>query len=375
MGDLQLLPCRIMQRARISIGVPTVALCTHGPNPRPTIETRISGPLKVDPKTGEPQTKPRQMTGLPGFGMSNISVSSDGKKMTVQKSSFQCDAYIGRLQADGKLETPRRLTSDERDNRPWAWTLDSKSVVFTSDRTGVIAIYRQRIDQDLAELLPTGPERVWLPRVTPDGSSIVYFAFSDIQRPWESRFTRLMRVPVSGGPRELVKQFSASGQDLDCPIRSATECVFAETTTPDRSKPTFFAFNPLTGKFRELFTRAPPDTLGFTVSPDGAHIGQLRGDTIVVLSLTGQIEQTIQVKGWPYLGYSLDWTADGNGFLLNHTGPTRSTLLRVGRDGSVRPIWEMRNSTGTYAIASPDGQYLAIGAGSVNSNAWLIENF
>jgi Tol biopolymer transport system component len=135
--------------------------------------------MKVDSKSGKPQGSPRQITNLPGFGMGHLSVSSDGKKLTFQKTSERDDVYIGRVQPGGRLEAPRRLTSDERSNLPFAWTPDSKSVIFISDRTGVMAIYRQEIDRDLAELIPTGPERVWLlPRVTPDGSSIVYFANS-----------------------------------------------------------------------------------------------------------------------------------------------------------------------------------------------------
>jgi len=331
--------------------------------------------LEVDSKTGKPQSRPRQITNLPGFQMSNISVSSDGKKITVQKNSYRSDVYIGRLQTDGQLETPRRLTSDERLNLPFAWTLDSKSVIFTSDRTGVNAIYRQEIDKNLAELIPTGPERVWLPRVTPDGSSIVYFAHSDIQYPGQSRAIRLMRVPVSGGARELVLQFPASSYDLDCPLRANAQCVYEEGPT-NGSHAKFVAFDPFTGRPRELFRGNGPatDSRRWTLSPDGAHIGDLRRNIIEILSLKGQIERTIHVKGWPYLE-NIDWAADGNSVLVYNNGPTRATLLRVGLDGQTQPLWEMANFLSTWAIASPDGRYLAIMGQSLNSNAWLLENF
>ena len=115
-------------------------------------------------------------------------------------------------------------------------------------------------------------------------------------------------------------------------------------------------------------------TLNWILSPDGAHIGELRGQTIEILSLAGQVEQTIHVKGWPYLA-SIDWAADGKALLIPHNGPTRATLLRVGLDGQAQPLWEMRNFLSAWAIASPDGHYLAIMGGSLNSNAWLLENF
>ncbi len=153
--------------------------------------------------------------------MGHLSASSDGKKLTFQKTSERDDVYIGRLQPGGRLEAPRRLTSDERSNYPFAWTPDSKSVIFVSDRTGVFAIYRQAIDQDLAELIPTGPEPVGLARVTPDGSSIVYLAHG----PGDFA-PRVMRVPISGGPRELVMEFPPSAvADMACPIRASTQCV------------------------------------------------------------------------------------------------------------------------------------------------------
>jgi hypothetical protein len=110
------------------------------------------------------------------------------------------------------------------------------------------------------------------------------------------------------------------------------------------------------------------------LSPDGAHIGRLRGNNIEILSLAGQIEQTIQLKSWPYLR-NIDWTADGKGLLVPHRAPTGMTLLRVGLDGHVQPLWAVRYFVYSWAIASPDGHYLAIMGGSLNSNAWLLENF
>jgi len=330
--------------------------------------------LKVDSESGRPQDRPHRMTNLPGFTMNHITSSSDGKTVAVQKYSDRGDVYIARLQPRGRLEAPQRLTSDERSNLPFAWTLDSKSIVFTSDRTGVTAIYRQEIDQNLAELIPTGPERVWNSRVTPDGSSIVYFDSSDAEHPWRSHTVRLMRVAVSGGPRELVMDLPGSDfYNLDCPIRANAQCVLMDSpggTNGNQAK--FIALDPLTGKRRELFRGF--SGLNWTLSPDGAHIGRIRGGNIEILSLAGQIEHTIQLKSWPYL-LSIDWTADGKSLLVSHKAPIGMTLLRVGLDGHVQPLWAMRYFVGLWAIASPDGRYLAIEGGSLDSNAWLLENF
>jgi hypothetical protein len=61
--------------------------------------------------------------------------------------------------------------------------------------------------------------------------------------------------------------------------------------------------------------------------------------------------------------------------MVSQDGPTRATLLRIGLDGQIRPLWETGDFLSTWAIASPDGRYLAIMGGSLNSNAWLLENF
>jgi DNA-binding winged helix-turn-helix (wHTH) protein/Tol biopolymer transport system component len=330
--------------------------------------------LKVDSKSGKPQGRPHRITNLPGFGMGQLNVSSDGKKLTFQKTSDRAEVYIGRLQPGGRLEGPRRLTSDERWNMPFAWTPDSKSVIFISDRTGALAIYRQAIDQDLAELIPTGPGRVWASRVTPDGSSIVYFANGPSAASRVEEAIRIMRVPISGGPRELVMEFPPSGDiNLDCPIRANAQCVVEDRPAGmNVNQAKFIAFDPLTGKRRELFRGI--GGLHWALSPDGARIGRIRGNNIEILSLAGQAEQTIQLKSWPYL-QSIDWTADGKALLVPHEAPTGMTLLRVGLDGHVQPLWAARYCVYSWTIASPDGHYLAIMGTSLDSNAWLLENF
>jgi hypothetical protein len=158
----------------------------------------------------------------------------------------------------------------------------------------------------------------------------------------------------------------------DCPLRAGAKCVIEE------EKPgiaTYFAFDPLTGKRRELFKRQGATAyVQWTVSPDGAQIAELHGDTIQILSLAEKVEQTIHVSGWPYLA-SVDWAADGKALLVSHAGPRRLTLLRIGLDGKVQPLWGSDSLTWAWALASPDGRQVAFQGESLNSNAWLLENF
>src|SRR3954451_8676639 len=62
--------------------------------------------------------------------------------------------YIGTLVSDGThLLAQRRLTLDENENIPTAWTPDSKAVLFSSNRNGKREIFKQAIDQILPERL------------------------------------------------------------------------------------------------------------------------------------------------------------------------------------------------------------------------------
>ena len=363
--------------------IPTGRILYTRPNPAPDNRNTNLWELKVDSKTGNPLSSPRQISNIPGFNMSELSVSFDGRKLAVHKVLYRSDIYIGRLKADGRLEAPRRLTYDERSNLPFAWTLNSKSVIFTSDRTGVNAIYKQDIDSDLPELISTGPETVSLPRVTPDGSSLVYFAEQNISFPWESRTVRVMRLPIAGGARRILMEFPTSDYDLDCPTQPGVRCIVEERPRGGTWS-IFYSFDPSTGDQRELFrgdagaapaaSRDWPGMHKWTISPDGAHLAETDGDNIEVSSIMGKRERTVHLDGSPSLA-SVDWSADGKAFWVSHDESKRTVLSRVTLDGHAELLWNMDHFVATWAISSPDGRYLAIMAGSQNSNAWLFENF
>lgn len=82
--------------------------------------------------------------------------------------------YVGRLSKDGKLLEDRRLTPDERYNTPYAWTADSKAVIFRSDRTGRFVLYKRALDQQVPDLIPTGSGNPEFPRLRPDGDWVLY---------------------------------------------------------------------------------------------------------------------------------------------------------------------------------------------------------
>jgi Tol biopolymer transport system component len=97
-----------------------------------------------------------------------------------------------------------RLTLDERRDLPFAWTPDSKSVIFSSDRDGVYHIFKQRIDQTVPELLVGGKEEAMGPRLAPDNATVLYVTWPRLGDP--AIHGRIMRVPLSGGPPQNCAQ-------------------------------------------------------------------------------------------------------------------------------------------------------------------------
>jgi len=76
----------------------------------------------------------------------------------------------------------------------------------------------------------------------------------------------------------------------------------------------------------------------------------------------------------------LDWAADSKsvwvgGYMGRGSWGTRAGLVNVDLSGKIRTLLEGRNPDVMGGTPSPDGHYLAIGAITDSSNAWLIENF
>jgi Tol biopolymer transport system component len=99
--------------------------------------------------------------------VSYLNASADGKRIAYTKHSLNPAVYISELRAGTQLSTPQRLTLDEWKNLPFTWTPDSKGIIFVSNRDGLFHIFKQQIEQTVAELLVGGDETANVPRLTP----------------------------------------------------------------------------------------------------------------------------------------------------------------------------------------------------------------
>ena len=326
-------------------------------------------------QTGEPTGAPRQLTNWPGFSFSGFTVTADGKQMEFLRFTAKAHVYVGELDAKGTyLNNTRRLTFDEHFEWPERWTPDSRAVVFWSDRDGSWDIFKQTLDKDdSAELLPLGPEPKWYFSFSPDGHWILYMALPEARYPGDSVPVRIMRVPVSGGPPQLV--LTALGTtDIHCTRAPANLCVIDEQ---QQGHLVFTSVDPIKGRGRAFATMEgePSITGGWDLSPDGSQVVMTREGRIQLLSLKSGVTTDLAVRGWSGF-WSVDWSADGNSLFVSSQTPQDTTLLRVDLRGEASALWHQKlNFMGTIGIPSPDGRHLAVAYYTTDSNVWMIENF
>jgi eukaryotic-like serine/threonine-protein kinase len=342
--------------------------------PQPNINDSNLWEVRTDARTGEPTGRPRRVTGWVGFSFGSPRASADGKRLSFLKMADQGDVYVGELEAGGRrLKPPRRLTLDGRNDLPTAWTADSKAVLFVSDRNGSFDIFKQGLYQPSPELVVGGPEQEFVPRLSPDGAWVLYWAAPTLD--FLNSSVRLMRVPVSGGPSQQVLT-SFFFDTHRCGRLPGSICAFAEVS---QRQAVFFAFDPVKGKGRELTRLAidPSGNYGWDLSSDGSTIAivkKLGESRIRFISLSGGPERSVTVEGWTGFN-SLDWAADGKGVFVSSVTPRGATLLYVDLEGKAHILSEQPGSTQTWGVPSPDGRYLALLGGTLESNAWIIENF
>jgi DNA-binding winged helix-turn-helix (wHTH) protein/Tol biopolymer transport system component len=319
---------------------------------------------------------PTRLTNDAGV-VARISVSSDGKRLALLKGVPQPDVYVAKLEEHGaRISEPQRLTLDDRQDFPFDWTRDGKAVIFASDRTGAFNIYSQAIDQTVPELLVGGKETATLPRLSPDGSQLLYLIYPGWGETHPS--IPLMRVPLAGGtPQRVLTGQSISNHQ--CSRMPATVCVYSEVRDHEL---VFFTFDPLEGKGAEIFT-VNDDVAAlynWSLSPDGTRLAIAKGKLgdelprIRLVTLHGGHETWLTVEGWPGVG-ALDWAADGKSLWVASAGEEGNALLNVDLQGHVRPIWRPKKMTMGWAIPSRDGRYLALRVASGSANVWMLENF
>jgi len=167
---------------------------------------------------------PKRISGGHGW-ISHVSGSPDGKVVIFLGGNWLPSVYIAPLAADGtRVLANKRLTLDENENIPSSWTPDSKAVLFTSDRNGIREIFKQAIDQPMPESLMISTEHLSQPRVTPDGSEILYISTPRSAGPEAP--SSIFAIPLAGGtPRLVLKDIGI--WNVQCARLPSTICLYS----------------------------------------------------------------------------------------------------------------------------------------------------
>jgi DNA-binding winged helix-turn-helix (wHTH) protein/Tol biopolymer transport system component len=305
----------------------------------------------------------------------SANASGDANRIIYVKGVPQPDVYVARLERSGGLETPQRLTLDDHQDMPFDWTTDNKHVIFMSDRAGTFDIYKQAIDQTVPELLVSGTEQSETPRLSPDGSQIIYTVYPTWGNPKYE--VPLMRVPLAGGaPHEILKATWISNHQ--CARAPSNLCIYSVVHEHDL---TFFTFDPFRGQGAQVFQVKDelPQLYNWCLSPDGSTLAIAKGKwgdeepRIRLVSLTGGgAERWIAVHGWPGIS-GLDWAADSKGLWAATSGANENALLHIDLEGNVRAVWHPKDVRVGWAIPSRDGRYLALHVRSSSANVWMLD--
>ena len=175
-------------------------------------------------KAAKISSPPKRITGGHGW-ISQVTATADGKKVLFLRGNWLPSVYIGTLSLNGtQLLASRRLTMDDNENMPWSWTPDSTAVLFSSDRNGTREIFKQAIDQTIAESLVTSADQVSQPIVTPDGSEILYV--STPKSAGHETPSSIFAIPIGGGtPRFILKDVGI--WNVQCARLPSTTCLYS----------------------------------------------------------------------------------------------------------------------------------------------------
>jgi eukaryotic-like serine/threonine-protein kinase len=330
--------------------------------------------ILTDSQIGVPSGKPAQMTNWADSIAHRPSVSRDGGRLVVGKNRQWNDAYIGELKDNGtRLDSPKRLTSNDSSNGVTGWTRDSGTVLLMSNRAGRFQIYKQTIDSDAPELLVSSPDNLLFPAFSPDSAWILYWSIAESQVASQ----RLMRFPASGGsPEQVLEAPSDPMVDFGCSSRPSSSCVISRG---EQGQLVFYALDPIQGQGKEIIRTklGQANDVQWRISPDGSHIAiasssQLR-EQIRILDLQNGTERNLSLpKGWDIT--TLSWAADGKALFASGFS-SKALLARIDLDGKTHVLLEPASAWVSGPISSPDARHLAYFQGTVDNNYWLLENF
>lgn len=328
--------------------------------------------VQTNPANGAFISAPRELADIGEAKVRGLSAAGDGKEASAIVESGQADVYVADLEKPGpRLAHVRRLTSDLRTDYPHAWTQDSQSVIFESNREGTYRLYRQRLDRIAPEKLPEMAGHQVLPQLAPDGGWLLYALLNRSVSPASNE---LYPMRLNGGNPVQVP-LNGTLDEFRCPLLKGS-CVLRETL--DRRQYVYYALDPIMGKGEELARTAwIPSVVGdWALSPDGKTVAIPYHDSnnprirLVPLdtAATGRSETEIQVHT-PAVLWGLNWSQDSAGWFAELRKSGNIFLVYIDARGQTH---DLRSTPyDTWGDPSPDGKKLAFVDYAADWNVWI----
>jgi Tol biopolymer transport system component len=328
--------------------------------------------MRVSEKSGRAEQSAQQLTRGEGR-IAGLNATADGKRLVLWRANTQPQVFLAEMDtATHQLKPPRRLTLDDSGNVASAWSADSRSILFVSNRNGTWKLFRQRIDQVTPEVLVEG-RNIFLPRFEPDGTHIMYLSGYDPEH--SAQPVNVMEVSPQGDAPRVVLQ-KPSIFNIQCARSPSSLCLLSTRTA---SRHDFFSFEPSNGSMQHFATFQIPHDLNWSLSADGLQLALISvGSVPSVTFMTVKDKSTHEVAlpGWASLQGG-DWLADGKGVMLAATAQNgASVILAISAKGDRRLLLEGgRSERYWWALPSPDGLHAAVEKVAGENNVWMMDNF
>ncbi len=347
--------------------------------PRPNQQDTNLWSVALDSSGTHVSGSPVRVTSGKGIAV-QLSFSNDGKRLALRRHNPQPDIYIADLKTGGKsLGVLRRLTLDQRLDYASDWTPDSKSVIFYSNRDGPFHVFKQSIDATQPDLLVGGSDDLYVPRMAPDGKSVIYVVRAKPGADTDN--SKIMQVPLAGGPPRPILEVPHLW-DVECARTHEPRCIYVQTVPVEgeTARLKVFSFRPETGERKELpAIEAKVDNPNCIFSHDGRYVawqyGRPNSDQfgLRIASMDSDWMRFVAVPHWSEL-YGIDWSADSKAlWVCARDSQGNSKLINVGLDGSSSIVLSGANLSLEWVVSSFDGHRLAIVKNSNSSNVSLVE--
>ena len=346
--------------------------------------------LPVD-ATGRLGSNPIQVSDFTSAALTSLTGTSDRKRMMMIRSDYATHTYVADWRSKPKpsLASLRRLTIEQSNTYPHAWSADNQSVIFESDQTGDLELFRQDRNRREPERLTYSKRENYMAQLAPDGQSILFMS-SLKNRQQGYTDLRLMRVPAHGGPMVQVPVAGLWDEFRCGRLGSSQSCV---VRAPSGGEYVFYDLDPFNGKGRELGrTRTRATYFGAwalsasgerVAIPDSQHPGcftelQLDRDQSKRWQISRRILGMRTVDGMGPGAREGDWVAWSNAgyhagfdftqvpFFLDHASYSALYLI----DNHQHAHLLEKSTTPAYGVFSGDGKHVATIRAELNRNLW-----